>query len=1095
MRNKWQRIVWIGATLLLALLPLRAEELLSEQDMKAPLENIKTAVLGSDTSENRNTDNFTQQAQKQQSDIESLNQQIQTLPSELSKIQAQAKQYKSQAEAVKNSDFVHLTVAELEKSLSAQQLDLQSVQNELVEINKKISNLRQIIPENQKLQGKNQTRLQEISRLLAADDVNLTQRENLQEEKKFIELNNQYNLLLNNHADELAELEDSKRNALSAKQQLLQRQIAVLQEVLNSKRLQETEARAQQIESQQVNEEILNFLIQDELQENKELSRFLLKQTQKLNSLSQDNLRVKSALESLTQTQHNIEEQISALQGTLALSRIINKQKQALPTETLNKDLSKTIAELRVDLFEYSQQRDELHGIDNYIQTITQNLEEPLTSEELSELDRILQERYKILDDIVKSLNSELNLAINIEGVQRQVIAIGDGLQEKLQQQSFWVKSNNPLNLEWIERFPTTAVKELSTISHYIGFANNRHFTPILSFMAILSFICALILWKKETIKQRLNSIASRVNTLKNDSHWLSPEAMMWTLILAVPSMLMFTMAYGLIVFFFLDNPLLGWQWGMKLSLYWLFFASVLALLRRNGIAYRHFGMPQESNAIFHRIIRHSIWIVSLLVVSSVPTQVEQIGFADDVIGQVMTIVALALCLFVVRPLLDRGITEYGNSRTEDGAKRSVSLFKLLRIVLIVVPIVMIILIMLGYYYTAVYLIEHLLNSYFVALIWVFGRYFAYRSVTISARRMAYRRLQAKREKLRETTAEHKDELKQEENKIKLSVLNKQIFQMTDLVGWVILFAMLYVIWSDLLSVANYLNNVILWESVDGTQVESITLFSLLRAILYVVVTVALVKNLAGILAVTFFSRVKLSRGTPQTITAILSYIIIVVGSFSAFTALGISWSKIQWIFTALSVGLGFGVREIFGSFVSGSILLFERPIRVGDKVTVAEHTGIITKIRLRSTTLINSDNMEVVLPNQAFVTGRFINWTLNNTITRLQILFKVHYGADLELVRELLWQAVSEAPKVLADPKPEINILHFGDNALEHELIVFVGELADRTETNNFLHYRVNELFKQHQIRFAFKQLDVHLYNEENNAVQAVEKFAKIAN
>ena len=266
-----------------------------------------------------------------------------------------------------------------------------------------------------------------------------------------------------------------------------------------------------------------------------------------------------------------------------------------------------------------------------------------------------------------------------------------------------------------------------------------------------------------------------------------------------------------------------------------------------------------------------------------------------------------------------------------------------------------------------------------------------------------------------------------------------------------------------------------------------------MRALLYVVVTYVLVKNIAGILEVILFSRIRFSKGAPQTIITMFIYTIVAIGGVSAFSALGISWTKIQWIFTALSVGLGFGVREIFGSVVSGSILLFERPIRVGDKVTVGQHTGFITKIRLRSTTLLNSDNMEVVLPNQAFVTDRFINWTLNNTITRLQFFLNVHLEDDLQKARELILQAIEEAPKVVTEPKPAINILRFNDNALEHEIEVFVGELGDRAETLTFLHYRITELLKQHHIRFAFKQLDVNMHSiADQQAVKFSENLAK---
>ena len=740
---------------------------------------------------------------------------------------------------------------------------------------------------------------------------------------------------------------------------------------------------------------------------------------------------------------------------------------------------------MRVNLFEYSQQRDELYNIDDYVRNLTHNLEEPLTNEENSALNNILKERQKLLDEIIKSLNSQLNLSITIENNQRQALAIGDALQRKLQQQSFWVNSNNPIDFAWLKAFPALAFAEIGVLTDYVGIENAQpNLLSTVLFTSIFLLIALLINWKKSSIKDRLASLALRVNTLTNDSHWLTPEAMFWTVLLALPSTLMFFTAYNAIGFLFFNDPIAIGRWGVRVTLYWWFFATVLSLLRPNGLAFRHFGMPQESNRIFQRIIKQSIWIVGLLLVSSIPSQIDEIGYLNDAIGQVMSIIALALCLFVVRPLLNRAIREYQKAKKEEGATNtSISLFRLLRLILVIVPISLIILIILGYYYTAVYLITHLLNSYFVILLWVFGRYFAYRFVAISARRLAYRRLQDKRRKLREQVLENGTK---EDETIKLSVVNQQIYRVTDLIGWVVLFVSLYVIWSDLISVAYYLDGVILWESNEGNQVESVTLLNLMRASLYMVITYVLIKNITGILEVTVFSKIPLSKGTPQTIITMLTYIIVTFGSVSAFSALGISWTKIQWIFTALSVGLGFGVREIFGSFVSGSILLFERPIRVGDKVTVGQYTGIITKIRLRSTTLLNSDHMEVVLPNQAFVTDRFINWTLNNTITRLQIFFKVSYDTDLDLMQRLLLQAVNEAPKVLSEPKVEINMLHFGDNALEHELLVFVGELGDRIETMNFLQYRINQLFRENGIRFALNQLDVHLHSEDNLAAQA---------
>lgn len=1065
----------------------RAEESLRQQISALRSGSLESAEMNAQDQTLELTKYFNEQTLKQKADFAVLEKQLQALPQDLAQVQKRTIENKKEVDAVSENSFNSLSLADLIKQQERIEADLQSVQSQLLALDAQISNDRNLLKNNQRVLNENSVRLQEINRVksLPSQSHLLNAMERWDAEIRFIEENNRYNNLLSNNAERLIAFDEAKRSEAVARQALMQKQLSVLQEVLNTKRLEDSEQKAKDVASQRIASSIENFLITDELDHNKELSQFLVQQTKKLNTLSHDDLRMRNVLESLTQTQRNIDEQISALQGTLVLSKVINKQKQTLPTEKINNNLAKSISNVRVNLFEYSQQRDELYNIDDYVRNLTHNLEEPLTNEENSALNNILKERQKLLDEIIKSLNSQLNLSITIENNQRQALAIGDALQRKLQQQSFWVNSNNPIDFAWLKAFPALAFAEVGVLADYVGIENVQpNLLSTVLFTSIFLLIALLINWKKSAIKDRLASLASRVNTLTNDSHWLTPEAMFWTILLALPSTLMFFTAYNAIGFLFFNDPIAIGRWGVRVTLYWWFFATMLSLLRPNGLAFRHFGMPQESNRIFQRIIKQSIWIVGLLLVSSIPSQIDEIGYLNDAIGQVMSIIALALCLFVVRPLLNRAIREYQKAKKEEGATNtSISLFRLLRLILVIVPISLIILIILGYYYTAVYLITHLLNSYFVILLWVFGRYFAYRFVAISARRLAYRRLQDKRRKLREQVLENGTK---EDETIKLSVVNQQIYRVTDLIGWVVLFVSLYVIWSDLISVAYYLDGVILWESNEGNQVESVTLLNLMRASLYVVITYVLIKNIAGILEVTVFSKMPLSKGTPQTIITMLTYIIVTFGSVSAFSALGISWTKIQWIFTALSVGLGFGVREIFGSFVSGSILLFERPIRVGDKVTVGQYTGIITKIRLRSTTLLNSDHMEVVLPNQAFVTDRFINWTLNNTITRLQIFFKVSYDTDLDLMQRLLLQAVNEAPKVLSEPKVEINMLHFGDNALEHELLVFVGELGDRIETMNFLQYRINQLFRENGIRFALNQLDVHLHSEDNLAAQA---------
>lgn len=136
---------------------------------------------------------------------------------------------------------------------------------------------------------------------------------------------------------------------------------------------------------------------------------------------------------------------------------------------------------------------------------------------------------------------------------------------------------------------------------------------------------------------------------------------------------------------------------------------------------------------------------------------------------------------------------------------------------------------------------------------------------------------------------------------------------------------------------------------------------------------------------------------------------------------------KLQWLAAALSVGLGFGLQEIFGNFVSGLIILFERPVRIGDTVTIGTFSGTVSKIRIRATTITDFDRKEVIIPNKAFVTERLINWSLSDTVTRVVIRLGVAYGSDLDKVKEVLLKAAHDHPKVMQEPAPAVFFTTFG--------------------------------------------------------------------
>lgn len=986
-------------------------------------------------------------------------------------------------------------LAKLQQSSSAIQSELDQVQADLSVINAKLVAQNAVPDKAQAVLTANAARKQAISNELANANITDAHKNKLTTELALLDIQNTYNQNLLKGSEELSTLYNTQLDEKKQEQQNLQAELSALQQAINQKLVEDSKEKvAQATESLEQNlSSDQNPLIVKELDWNAKLSQELLNQTTKMSELSNDNLRIKSMLDNLQQTQRNIDEQISSLQGTLVLSRIINKQKQLLPQDQMIKGLADRISELRVNVFDMSEFKDTVSNPAAYIAKLESSNKTQFTEKEKNQLTEVLQARAQTLSELIKSLNNQLNLAINIELSQKQVQTISDELQQKLQQQSFWVKSNSPIDLAWFTKFPLSAGLQLEDIAKQFDFSNWRdNALPAGLLIALLTLMTITILRQKESIKQRLNQISNSMKTITTDSQWNTPYAIFLTIILCLPSTFMFLMVFILVTYICFQDPLTIWPWGLKMAGYWLYFAFMMAMLRPNGIGYRHFDMPQKSNMLFLHILKRSVWVVGLLLNTSIFANSEM-GVAYDVIGQTMTIMVLVVTVFIIAPGFRKAISTYQNSVEQDKSPRHV-LLTLVRIVLLLAPIALIGLIVMGYYYTSLVIIEHLISTYFAVTTWIIVRNVFYRIFTVSARRLAYRRLQEKREQLmakraNETvnnTTEDDIPLEIKQDAIAVSEVKNQMLKITDFVLWVGLFALLYWVWSDLITVAYYLKGVTLWQqsttTESGVVMESITLLNLLVAVIIVVVTYVLIRNLSGLLETFVFSNLKLSQGTPYTITTLLTYLLVVLGASLAFSMLGMSWSKLQWLFTALSVGLGFGMQEIFGNFVSGIIILFERPVRVGDMVTIGNFNGTVSKIRIRATTLIDNDKKEVIVPNKAFITERVVNWALTNSMTRLVISIGVAYGSDLDLVKKLLLQAAEENDAVLRDPAPAAYFLSFGASTLDHELRVYVGQLSDRTRTIDTLNRRINQLFAENNIDIAFNQLDIFIKNQSTN-------------
>ncbi|MCK6483478.1 MAG: mechanosensitive ion channel [Phycisphaerae bacterium] len=265
-----------------------------------------------------------------------------------------------------------------------------------------------------------------------------------------------------------------------------------------------------------------------------------------------------------------------------------------------------------------------------------------------------------------------------------------------------------------------------------------------------------------------------------------------------------------------------------------------------------------------------------------------------------------------------------------------------------------------------------------------------------------------------------------------------------------------WMIWADVLPALEFLRGVTLWTDTlavsqtvalpDGTSTVNqinktvpITLMDLGAALVTLVLTFTAARNIPGLLEVAIMERLPLTPSSRFAIATITGYVLSVVGITIAFNAIGVGWSKVQWLAAAMTVGLGFGLQEIFANFISGLIILFERPIRVGDAVTVGGTSGIVTRIRMRATTIVDWDRKELIVPNKRFITGEVLNWTLTDLTIRLALPVSVAHGSNAQLVRDTLVRIAKEHPKVEAEPPPSAMFRGLGPSSMDFELSVFV--------------------------------------------------------
>lgn len=994
------------------------------------------------------------------------------------------------------------SLSQLEALQTSYLENLQTEQNDLATYSSQLIGLQTQPERAQAMMLENARRLQEIRNELNSslnESVNLrpTQITMLQVEQYLLQQQNEYQKRILQTNTLLQDVLQKQRDYTAAYIEQLEHHIQQVQNAISHRRLNDSQSTVREalstsetdINAQQ------NPLIQKEIAINNALSDRLITVTENSNKLVQNGIRVKTWLERATQSERNLKEQINVLRGSLLLSRILFQQQIDLPPDILTKNLPTTIADLRLEQFDVNQQRDELYQPNDYITKLEQQFEIKtgdeltnstlLSTEDKSTLLKLLEVRRGLLDELNQQLGGQISQAINLQLDQNQLLSVVGSLENTLAQQIFWVNSNKPIDLEWVKAFPEAAATQINSFDFSLSNRSiKRGVSNSLLVVIPLVLVALLFIWFNRKINNRLQDIDQRLSSLRNDSVLSTPFAILLTLMQTLPISL-FLLAFG--YWFLKTGNVQGpffWQFSQQLAIFWALFELTFRVLKPQGIAQKHFGIEKEKiSQTRRRMIRLSIPLVPLIFFSTYGVS-NPLKVSEDVIGQLIVLVSLILlCIFTI-PFCKQVWQEKGSHLTRS----------IVMTLLTFSPLILVGLMMAGYYYTTLRLANRWLDSLYLLLLWYITYNACLRGLTLVARKLAYQRAIERRAMLKQEDVEN-EPIK--EPPMTIELISQQSLRLTTMVLFIIFALAFYAIWSDFITIFSFLDSVNLWSytatSAEGGNIlQFVTLANLILALVIIIVSWVMTRNLPGLLEVLVLSRLKLRQGSTYAITTILTYIIVGIGAIASLGMIGVTWNKLQWLAAALTVGLGFGLQEIFANFVSGIILLFERPIRIGDTVTIGTYSGTVSKIRIRATTIVDFDRKEVIIPNKAFVTERLINWSLSDTVTRITIAIGVAYGSDLDKVKRVLLSAATSNNKVMTEPAPNVYFTSFGASTLDHELRFYVRQIGDRGVTSDEVNRAIDKLCRENDIDIAFNQLEVHLHNNKGDEVQEVKRTPK---
>lgn len=779
-----------------------------------------------------------------------------------------------------------------------------------------------------------------------------------------------------------------------------------------------------------------------------------------------------------------------------ALQQILRDQRRSLPDLSHYRQEAEQseeeMAEVGLNQLRIDEQRRQLSKLDEAAtQVMAERVEPgllPYQREEIkAEVRNLLRDRKDLLDKLSATQTQYLRVIGELDFVQRQLIETVEQYSTFLDEHLLWIPSASPLGLQaWHDLL--AGVGWLLSLDHWLDTVRALGAIamdePLWVITVLLIFIG--LLQVRYNLRKILEATAERITMPYADRFGFTLRALIATLLASAPWPLLagFT---GWLLQTSEEVPDFSKAVGVGLtaiSLPLLLMHGFRLLCRRKGVAEVHFGWQQQVVTLWWRNLAWAIPIVlPALFVTGMAGAEDQVkeSYAESLgrVGFMVSMVALAV--FSQRVLRPKGgIVE---CYLAEQPKSWLSRFRYVWYPAIVAfPLFLLGLAAAGYFYTALHLKNEIIATLRLVIAAVLAHDLVIRWLEVTQRKLALFKMRERREAEREAASRFGERMpaKLDIHQVDIQTIDTQTRQLLHTVIGLSVIIGLWFIWAPTFPALGILNDITLWHHtmvVEGQEVKKpFTLANLALALALALIAFGAARNLPGVLEIVVLRRLPLEPGSRYAITTLSRYAIAIAGIILVVDAIGGSWSQIQWLVAALTVGLGFGLQEIFANFVSGLIILFERPVRVGDVVTVGDISGTVSRIRIRATTVTDFDRKELIVPNKSFITDRLVNWTLSDPITRITIKVGIAYGSDTTLAHQVILREVNANPLVLDDPQPSVFFVGFGESSLDFVVWAFVRELGNRFPLMHELNTAINQALREHGIEIPFPQRDIHV-------------------